>query len=99
MAERKYWLDYAKVYGMFLVVLGHFTPCYKEVYSSQLLYSFHLPLFFIISGYLFKSPNLTLIQQLKKIFVRLIVPYVLLIAIGLGLECVLRGGNCLTSKS
>lgn len=93
MNGRKYWIDYAKVFGIFLVVLGHFTPCYRDDYSAQLLYSFHLPLFFIISGYLYKTSDSTTRKQLMGIIQRLIVPYVMLIMLGLGIQFIFIGGG------
>ena len=47
--KRLNYLDYAKGIGILLVVLGH-------IYNNSVklwIYSFHMPLFFIISGYLY----------------------------------------------
>ena len=56
------WIDYAKGIGIIFVVFGHVI---KGLYSSKLIdptffdyavnfvYSFHMPLFFILSGYFF----------------------------------------------
>lgn len=49
LIEREIWLDYAKSIGIFLVVLGHLPFCGNYVISL-----FHMPLFFILSGYLYK---------------------------------------------
>ena len=68
------------------MVLGHFTPNYRETFSSQWLYQFHLPLFFMISGYLSKAYEKALSIEIEKICKRLIVPYFLLVLIGWGLE-------------
>ena len=56
MGKRITWLDYAKVFVMFLVVLGHTykfasPPCYVR----NLIYSFHMPFFFVVSGILWKD--------------------------------------------
>lgn len=45
---RYYWVDWMKVIGMFLIVWGHFFP--KSF--SDVIYSFNVPLFFCISGFL-----------------------------------------------
>lgn len=45
---RYYWVDWMKVLGMFLIVWGHFFP--KSFCDA--IYSFNVPLFFCISGYL-----------------------------------------------
>lgn len=92
--ERKIWIDNLKVFGIFLVVLGHFTPNYKEAFSSQYLYQFHMPLFFIISGFLAKEYRNTIKQNFLKICRRLLVPYFLLVFLGWGLEWLLIGNEC-----
>ena len=65
MKERINWLDYAKGVGIILVVYGHAMrgihdaglPLSASVYSysDALVYSFHMPLFFFISGMFFVS--------------------------------------------
>ncbi len=60
--SRVVWLDYAKSYGMILVFLGHILEAfYNNGFESVFLtykaiYSFHIPLFFLLSGYLSKIP-------------------------------------------
>ncbi len=58
------WIDYAKGIGIILVVYGHvikglITPGLIEeqfyYYTVNFVYSFHMPLFFILSGYFFIS--------------------------------------------
>lgn len=44
------YMDLAKGIGILAVILGH---VYKNTVFGTLLYSFHLPLFFLISGYFF----------------------------------------------
>ena len=43
------WLDWMKVIGMYLIVYGHFSS-----YGHKFIYTFSVPLFFMISGFLFK---------------------------------------------
>lgn len=43
--------DIAKGIGMFLVVMGHVHGMNR---TYGVIYSFHMPLFFLISGYFFK---------------------------------------------
>ena len=63
-SKRLPWLDMAKAYGMFLVYYGHFvekiaehqgylaeTAAYKQY---KFIYAFHMPLFFILSGFVYK---------------------------------------------
>lgn len=72
-SHRIAWLDWAKVIGMFLVVLGHCYPfASPPCYVRNLIYSFHMPLFFFMSGMLFKQR--TVAEAARKSFVALIVP-------------------------
>ena len=48
--ERLEWIDAAKGFGMVLVVLGHMSIPQAV---SKVIFSFHMPLFFMISGYLY----------------------------------------------
>lgn len=52
MNNRITWIDFAKGIGMILVIMGHGIP--SEIFSMY-LHAFHMPLFFIISGYLTKD--------------------------------------------
>jgi fucose 4-O-acetylase-like acetyltransferase len=73
MKYRLDWLDAAKGLGMLLVMLGHTDiPTQLKTY----IYTFHMPLFFFLSGYLFtlkKFPNLKVF--LSKRTKSLILPY------------------------
>ena len=63
-------LDIAKGIGITLVIFGHLSQSSEML--RILVYSFHMPLFFLISGYLNKE-NRTL-KKLKKDAVSLIRP-------------------------
>ena len=63
-SRREAWLDGLKGFGILLVILGHVLSGYldawtfPEAYGSfypvrTWIYSFHMPLFFLISGYTF----------------------------------------------
>lgn len=73
MKERIDWLDVAKGIGIFLVVLGHnsITPGF-----FGWIYSFHMPLFFYLSGFLFSADkyNSTL-DFIKRKAQTLLLPY------------------------
>ena len=76
------------VWGILLVLLGHSgfeEPIIQEKlhYLHGWIYSFHMPLFFMISGYLFSLTNrdfteINANKFLQKKAVRLLVPYVVL---------------------
>lgn len=50
--ERLHWLDYSKTIGMYLVILGHIKG--NALLLKWIIYSFHMPLFFFLSGFLHK---------------------------------------------
>lgn len=70
---RQNWIDWSKSIGIYLVVLGHCSFFNKDI--EGFIYTFHMPLFFMISGYLYKDeliPFTSLFTKLKK---RLLIPY------------------------
>src|SRR5574344_507252 len=69
--KRYNWIDWAKTICMFLVVLGH--SHLENKYLVQTIYSFHMPLFFILSGMLCKS-TLSL-KSIKKDIKYILLPY------------------------
>ena len=64
------WLDSAKGFGILLVVLGHASLLGP---LNHFLYAFHMPLFFIISGLLFKPRALGVVLRRKA--QSLLIPY------------------------
>lgn len=77
--KRILWLDVLKGIGIITVIISHcFIP---ETFLNKYLYSFHMPLFFFASGYLFKKKKIGnfLIGRYKN----LIIPYFLFSIISL----------------
>ena len=71
MKERVYWIDNMKAIGIILVLIGH-----NESSITQYIYSFHMPLFFFISGLLFVyDKEIKITSYIKKKFKSLIIPY------------------------
>lgn len=78
-------IDIMKGIGIISVILGHmneipFTP-YRNI-----IFSFHMPLFFIIGGYFFKPYN-TVKQGMLKDAKKLLVPYIFTSFIILIFDC------------
>ena len=74
MKERIDYIDVAKGLGMFLVIWGHIK---HGGISPSFVYSFHMPLFFFISGMLFvPSKYSSFILFLKKKSQSLLLPYI-----------------------
>lgn len=65
MKEREVWIDYLKAIACILVALGHFLQSMIKsnlimtngffTYFEETIYLFHVPLFFICSGYIFQQ--------------------------------------------
>ena len=73
--ERISWVDHSKALGIVMVVLGHTAGL--PVLAVNLIYSFHMPLFFFLSGYLLKESHLqmNLVGFLKRLGRKLLLPY------------------------
>lgn len=81
--QRVNWIDWSKVFAIYLVALGHLlNENGMEGYMHNFIYLFHMPFFFFISGYLFKIKEDNFRPFLKQSFKSLIIPYILLNLIG-----------------
>lgn len=69
------WIDWAKFLGIALVVFGHTEFDESNMFIRKFIYSFHMPLFFFISGFLFKLKEDNFREYLKNSFVSLMIPY------------------------
>jgi fucose 4-O-acetylase-like acetyltransferase len=73
------WIDFSKGIAILLVVIGHsFEETKSGHYPRLIIYSFHIPFFFFIAGYLFgNSDTKKFIQYSSGKFKRLLAPYFL----------------------
>lgn len=71
--KRVEWIDMAKGYGIILMLLGHLHVNELMVW----IYSFHMPLFFFVSGYLFNIKSSFLGFSAGKVK-RMVIPYLFL---------------------
>lgn len=79
--NRFFWVDCLKVFAISLVVLGHSVQTLDVDYQQNILfryiYSFHMPLFMFISGYLsYRGKEGITFRTVKKRFFQLLVPFV-----------------------
>ena len=72
-ATQKKWIDALKGIGIVAVVMGH-GFAWDSGSILPLIYIFHMPLFFFLSGYLYK-PSPDLLAYLRKKTFHLLVPY------------------------
>lgn len=73
MGKRLVFLDNAKMIGILLMIIGHCCTIHGVPYLSNFIYHFHMPLFFIISGYLFKPIDIKV--AIKKYAKAYLIPY------------------------
>ena len=78
------WVDSLKGFAIILVVLGHIASPF-----SRLIYSFHMPLFFIASGF-FLNPTNELKSEIIKSFKRLFKPFFIYLILGFIIEFLKR---------
>ena len=71
--KRKKWIDVSKGIGIVMIVIGHCWPIHDSSIVRSLIYAVHVPLFFVISGYLFREREP--MKLVKKNIHSLIVPY------------------------
>lgn len=89
MDARVYWVDYAKAIGIILAVYGHVArglykygikiPEHTFILVDSIVYSFHMPLFFFLSG-LFFHQSLSRFGEKKLLFNKIdtiIYPYLI----------------------
>ena len=77
--QRIVWLDQLKAISMYLVVLGHSIIKFKEEFIFKFIYSFHMPLFFMISGMVFRPEKYqSMMDCIKDKVIRLLYPYIML---------------------
>lgn len=82
MKERKTWIDQCRAFGIFIVFLCHsgLFPEDNIVYLGA--YCF-MPIFYFVSGYLFKEGS-SVINSIKRIANRLLIPYFALALLSCG---------------
>lgn len=81
--SRPNYIDYAKVFAIFCVVLGHYTYVLDFSYEPSPIWSvmhiitlFHMPFFFIVSGLLYKK--IDIMGVISKGWIQLLKPYLIM---------------------
>ena len=79
MKSRNIAFDFLKLFAIFLVLWGHCIQHMKDTNTDEpvylFIYSFHMPLFMMISGYFsISSLSMRIWPFLKKKFIQLLLP-------------------------
>ncbi len=72
MTKRLEWVDIAKGIGIFLMVMGH-SGIPRFIHDC--IYSFHMPFFFILSGYFFLTEKYTFVELINRKVKTILLPY------------------------
>ena len=88
--NRTQWLDTAKGIAIILMVLGH-TSIPQPI--SNFIWSFHMPLFFIASGWVTNWNKYTISEYMLQKIRTLLIPFAIYSAIVLAIEYSIGGGN------
>lgn len=77
VASNGNFIDIARLIGIACVIYGHCHPFYgvSEKVLREVIYCFHMPLFFIISGILDRPKKSISVKTYRKIFIALVIPY------------------------
>ncbi len=79
--KRYEYLDYAKCFGILLIMFGHVTQYFSPMQGiSGYVNSFHVPIFFVVSGCLAwhkRDKVIDLLPYIKKRAASLLIPYVI----------------------
>lgn len=75
--QRENWIDWAKALGILLVVMGHSVYASKDV--TSFIFVIHMPLFFFVSGYLFKTSRSWYEISISNVKT-LLIPYIILVS-------------------
>lgn len=75
------WIDIAKFFGIFFIILGHVYI--EDSAIRRILYTFHVPLFFILSGLTFryKRPDRFILNKIRTLYIPYIVTSVISILV------------------
>jgi fucose 4-O-acetylase-like acetyltransferase len=72
--KRIEYIDLLKGFGILLMVYGHIlSKCHQHYYMDLYLHAFHMPLFFFISGFLYRNYNS--LDFVKRKAQTLLIPY------------------------
>ena len=74
MNKRVEWIDIAKGYGILCVIIGHLPLPFFRALRGE-IYTFHMPLFFFLSGCVFSVNKYNFKEFLKRKIKTIVVPY------------------------
>lgn len=70
--QRIEYIDIYRGIGILLMIMGHVT---FGAYFDKFIHAFHVPIFFFISGFLFKKRTISVYEYIRRRLQTLIIPY------------------------
>lgn len=89
IALRKQWADIAKGFAIILMIIGHMPNYFPHIVRS-IIYSFHMPFFFILAGYFYNAQIADVRKYVKRKLKRLILPYLAFNVVYIVSGCIFR---------
>jgi fucose 4-O-acetylase-like acetyltransferase len=87
-AQRFDWVDVARGIGILAVVVGH---VWTRGWPHTITYSFHMPLFFLLSGYLFKPKPV--VEFSRRLVISQGLSYLAFLALVVAMDSLIEGGR------
>ena len=94
LTDRIEYIDVFRSFGIILMVMGHVG--FGEKFDL-FIHAFHMPMFFFVSGFLFRNNSRPFFVCLKKKAKSLLLPYIVFAAFHFMLSSILNGGFSLDS--
>lgn len=74
-SKRIEYLDMVRGFCIIYMILGHIG--FRSIWFDHYIHAFHMPIFYFISGFLFKNCALHIFDYIRKMIKKIIVPYFL----------------------
>lgn len=84
--KRMDYIDFAKGLSIILMIVGHVL---NLGWKRQIIFSFHMPLFVMCSGFFFKSRNLK--EEIIIVLKKFILPYMIILLLGNCIDFFIQG--------
>ncbi|MBP3365690.1 MAG: acyltransferase family protein [Treponema sp.] len=75
--KRELYIDFAKGVAIYLVVLGHIINKVEFSHIYSIIASFHMPMFFFLSGIAMHYTRMENTKYILRKFVNLLIPFVI----------------------
>ncbi|WP_180369800.1 acyltransferase family protein, partial [Oenococcus oeni] len=82
------WIDICRAIAITLVIIGHSLGPYWPGNFGNFIFAVHLPIFFVLSGYLYKAKSF--LYRVRTGIKTLIIPYIATVMIEIAIACFVK---------